>query len=88
MDAAELAELGSAYLAAVCLMPEILRGQFNIPFYFGGTGLLIVVSVSLDTVAQIEGHLLTKHYDGLMGESSVDPSIGAGKDQSACLKVR
>lgn len=58
---------GAIYLAAVCILPTILVTKYAVPFYFGGTGLLILVSVSLDTVAQIEGHLLTQHYDGLMG---------------------
>jgi preprotein translocase subunit SecY len=44
--------------------------MYGLPFFFGGTGLLIVVGVSLDTVAQIEGHLLTQHYDGLLGSGS------------------
>jgi preprotein translocase subunit SecY len=65
-----LTSAGAVYLAVVCILPTLLINEFAIPFYFGGTGLLIVVSVSLDTVAQIEGHLLTKHYDGLMGEGS------------------
>ena len=56
---------GAAYLAAICLLPTFLITEYGIPFYFGGTGLLIVVAVSLDTVAQIEAHLLTRHYDGL-----------------------
>lgn len=62
---------GALYLAAVCVLPTLLITQYGIPFYFGGTGLLIVVSVSLDTVAQIEGHMLTKHYDGLIQSSNV-----------------
>ena len=57
---------GAVYLAAVCILPTILITRYGLPFYFGGTGLLIVVGVSLDTVSQIEGHLLTQHYDGLM----------------------
>lgn len=61
---------GAVYLAAVCILPTILITQYGLPFYFGGTGLLIVVGVSLDTVAQIEGHLLTRHYDGLMGSKA------------------
>ncbi len=61
---------GAVYLAAVCILPTILITQYGLPFYFGGTGLLIVVGVSLDTVAQIEGHLLTRHYDGLMGSKT------------------
>jgi preprotein translocase subunit SecY len=47
---------GSIYLAIVCVVPTVLVSQFGVPFYFGGTGLLIVTGVSLDTVAQIEGH--------------------------------
>jgi preprotein translocase subunit SecY len=62
---------GSVYLSAVCILPTILITMYGVPFYFGGTGLLIVVGVSLDTVSQIEGHLLTRHYDGLMGNKVV-----------------
>ena len=61
--------VGSLYLAAVCLLPEILRSQLAIPFYFGGTGLLIVVGVAIDTVAQIESHMLTRHYEGFLKKS-------------------
>jgi preprotein translocase subunit SecY len=57
---------GSVYLTVICILPTILISQFNVPFYFGGTGLLIIVSVSLDTVAQIEAQLSTKHYDGVV----------------------
>ena len=56
---------GAVYLAAVCLLPEILANQYGIPFYFGGTGLLIIVGVCMQTVGQIEGHLLSTKYDGL-----------------------
>jgi preprotein translocase subunit SecY len=58
---------GSIYLAIVCILPTVLISEAGVPFYFGGTGLLIIVGVTLDTVAQIEGHLMTQHYDGLMG---------------------
>jgi preprotein translocase subunit SecY len=61
---------GGIYLAALCILPTLLIQQYGVPFYFGGTGLLIVVGVSLDTVAQIEGHLLTRHYDGLLGNKN------------------
>lgn len=61
---------GSVYLAVLCLLPSILISSYGLPFYFGGTSVLIVVGVSLDTVAQIEGHLLTRQYDGMMGTSS------------------
>lgn len=56
---------GAIYLTAICLVPFVMQGQFPVSFYYGGTGLLIVVSVGLDTVQQIEGHLLTRHYEGL-----------------------
>ncbi len=55
---------GAVYLSVVCVLPEILYRIFNVPFYFGGTGLLIVIGVALDTVTQIETHLVTRHYEG------------------------
>jgi preprotein translocase subunit SecY len=63
--------LGSAYLAAVCLLPEILRGQFAIPFYFGGTSVLIIVSVTMDTIQQVQSHLLAHQYEGLIEKSQL-----------------
>jgi len=63
--------LGSAYLAAVCLLPEILRSQLAIPFYFGGTSLLIVVSVTMDTINQVQSHLLAHQYEGLIEKSQL-----------------
>ena len=57
---------GALYISAVCVLPTVLVGRFNVPFYFGGTALLIVVGVALDTVQQIEAHMLTRHYEGLM----------------------
>jgi preprotein translocase subunit SecY len=57
---------GAMYVSAVCVLPSILITRFNVPFYFGGTALLIVVGVALDTVQQIEAHMLTRHYEGLM----------------------
>ncbi len=63
--------LGSAYLAAVCLLPEILRGQFAIPFYFGGTSVLIVVSVTMDTIQQVQSHLLAHQYEDLIEKSQL-----------------
>ncbi len=60
---------GAAYLAAVCILPEILISQYSVPFYFGGTSLLIVVSVTMDTVAQIHSHLLAHQYEGLIKKS-------------------
>ncbi|WP_417722180.1 preprotein translocase subunit SecY [Salipiger sp.] len=63
--------LGSAYLAAVCLLPEVLRSQYAIPFYFGGTSVLIVVSVTMDTIQQIQSHLLAHQYEGLIQKSQL-----------------
>ncbi|MBX7113398.1 MAG: preprotein translocase subunit SecY [Myxococcaceae bacterium] len=58
---------GGVYLATVCVIPFALSGSFNIPFQFGGTGLLIVVGVALDTVQQIEQHLISRNYEGFAG---------------------
>jgi preprotein translocase subunit SecY len=58
---------GAIYIAAVCVLPAFMQEQFNVPFYFGGTGLLIVVGVAMDTVQQIESHLITRNYEGLSG---------------------
>jgi preprotein translocase subunit SecY len=63
--------LGAAYLAAVCLLPEILRGQLAIPFYFGGTSVLIVVSVTMDTIQQVQSHLLAHQYESLIQKSQL-----------------
>lgn len=57
---------GAVYLSLVALLPTILISQFNVPFYFGGTALLIVVGVALDTVAQVETHMITRNYEGFM----------------------
>ena len=63
--------LGSAYLAAVCLLPEFLRYELSIPFYFGGTSVLIVVSVTMDTINQVQSHLLAHQYEGLIERSNL-----------------
>jgi preprotein translocase subunit SecY len=63
--------LGAAYLAIICLIPEILISWLNLPFYFGGTSLLIVVSVTMDTVAQVHGHLQAHQYEGLIKKSKL-----------------
>ncbi len=69
---------GALYVSAVCVLPTVMIAQFNVPFYYGGTSLLIVVGVALDTVSQIETHLITRHYDGLTGPKG--PRIrGRGK---------
>ena len=64
-----LTVLGAAYLSAVCILPEILISNYAIPFYFGGTSLLIVVTVTLDTVSQIQSHLMAHQYEGLIKKS-------------------
>jgi preprotein translocase subunit SecY len=66
-----LTVVGAAYLSAVCLLPEILISKFSVPFYFGGTSLLIVVTVTLDTVAQIQSHLLAHQYEGLIKKAKL-----------------
>jgi preprotein translocase subunit SecY len=67
---------GAIYVSAVCILPTILIERFNVPFYFGGTALLIVVGVALDTVAQIETHLLTRNYEGFMRRGRVKSRRG------------
>ncbi len=63
--------IGAAYLAFVCLLPEFLISKFSLPFYFGGTSLLITVSVTIDTVAQIHSHLIAHQYEGLIKKSKL-----------------
>ena len=62
---------GSIYLAAVCVLPSVLIAKFSVPFYFGGTALLIVVGVAMDTAQQIESHLLARSYDGLLKKGKI-----------------
>ena len=57
---------GAIYVSAVCVLPSVLITKFNVPFYFGGTALLIVVGVAIDTVAQMESHMLSRHYEGFL----------------------
>jgi preprotein translocase subunit SecY len=57
---------GAVYVSAVCVLPSILIARFNAPFYFGGTSLLIVVGVALDTLSQIESHMIQRHYEGFI----------------------
>lgn len=63
--------VGALYLSAVCILPEILITELNVPFYFGGTSLLIVVGVALDTTSQIESHLITRSYDGFLKKGRI-----------------
>ncbi len=62
---------GAIYVSAVCVLPSILISYYNVPFYFGGTALLIVVGVALDTAGQIETHLLTRQYEGFMKKGRI-----------------
>ncbi|SHE94621.1 protein translocase subunit secY/sec61 alpha [Litoreibacter ascidiaceicola] len=74
--------VGAAYLAAVCLLPEILRSQLAIPFYFGGTSVLIVVSVTMDTIQQVQSHMLAHQYEGLIEKSQLRGKKRGGKTKS------
>ncbi|MFO1170942.1 MAG: preprotein translocase subunit SecY [Hyphomicrobiaceae bacterium] len=74
--------IGAAYLAAVCVLPEVLIAETGVPFYLGGTSLLIVVSVTMDTVAQIQSHLLAHQYEGLIKKARLKgarPGSGGGR---------
>ncbi|MFA4909578.1 MAG: preprotein translocase subunit SecY [Desulfobacteria bacterium] len=62
---------GAVYVSAVCVLPTILTSKFNVPFYFGGTALLIVVGVAMDTASQIESHLLTRQYEGFLKKARI-----------------
>jgi preprotein translocase subunit SecY len=66
-----LTAIGATYLVIVCLLPEFLISRYNVPFYFGGTSLLIIVSVTMDTVTQIQSHLLAHQYEGLIRKARV-----------------
>ena len=67
---------GAIYISLVCVLPTILMGQFNIPFFFGGTSLLIVVGVGMDTASQIEAHLISRSYEGFMKGVSIKSRRG------------
>ena len=64
-----LTTVGGLYLVVICLLPEVLISNYNLPFYFGGTSILIVVSVTMDTVTQVQSHLLAHQYEGLIRKS-------------------
>jgi preprotein translocase subunit SecY len=69
-----LTVVGAIYVAAVCLLPQFLISELSVPFYFGGTSLLIVVVVTMDTIAQIQSHLLSRQYEGLMKQARLKSS--------------
>jgi preprotein translocase subunit SecY len=66
-----LTVIGAIYLAGVCVLPEVVISRYSLPFYFGGTSILIVVSVTMDTVAQIQSHLLAHQYEGLIKKAKL-----------------
>jgi preprotein translocase subunit SecY len=66
-----LTVIGAAYITVVCLLPEILISYYGVPFYLGGTSILIVISVTLDTVSQIQSHLVAHQYEGLIKRSKL-----------------
>jgi preprotein translocase subunit SecY len=71
--------LGAIYLVVVCLLPEVLISRVGIPFYFGGTSLLIVVNVTMDTVQQVQGHLLAHQYEGLVKKARLRSGFSRGR---------
>jgi len=73
-----LTVVGAAYLAAICVLPELLISNYSVPFYFGGTSVLIVVSVTLDMITQVQSHLLAHQYEGLIEKSR----LGGGKNRA------
>ncbi|MCK5783615.1 MAG: preprotein translocase subunit SecY, partial [Desulfobacterales bacterium] len=62
---------GAAYISLVCVLPSILMTKLHVPFYFGGTSLLIVVGVAMDTVGQVESHLITRNYEGFLSTGKI-----------------
>ena len=75
--------LGSGYLALVCVLPEIVRAELGIPFFFGGTSVLIVVSVTMDTIQQVQSHLLAHQYEGLLEKSQLRSKRSTTKGRKA-----
>jgi preprotein translocase subunit SecY len=75
--------LGSGYLALVCMIPEVVRNELAITAYFGGTSILIIVSVGMDTIQQVQSHLLAHQYEGLIEKSQL-----RGKRRGATTKGR
>jgi preprotein translocase subunit SecY len=70
-----LTAVGAVYLAAVCLLPEFLIAEYGIPFYLGGTSLLIVVSVTMDTVGHVHAHIMAQQYEGLIRKAKLKGTL-------------
>ena len=68
--------VGAIYVAFVCMVPVFLLARFNVPFYFGGTALLIVVGVGLDLIGQIEAHLVSRQYEGFVQGTRIRGRLG------------
>ncbi|MBU1234681.1 MAG: preprotein translocase subunit SecY, partial [Proteobacteria bacterium] len=66
-----LTVVGATYLSIVCVLPTILIAKFNLPFYFGGTALLIIVGVAIDTISQVESHMVMRNYEGFMKQGKI-----------------
>ncbi|MFY9287004.1 MAG: preprotein translocase subunit SecY, partial [Alphaproteobacteria bacterium] len=66
-----LTVLGAMYLTAICLLPEFLMSKASVPFYLGGTSLLIVVSVTIDTISRVQSHLIAHQYEGLIKKAKL-----------------
>jgi preprotein translocase subunit SecY len=66
-----LTVIGAIYVSVICVMPTLLISKFNVPFYFGGTALLIVVGVAIDTISQIESHMVMRNYEGFMKKGRI-----------------
>ena len=66
-----LTAVGALYLASICILPEIVLSQVSLPFYFGGTSILIVVSTTIDTIGQVQSHLVAHQYEGLIKKSKL-----------------
>ena len=70
--------VGAAYITFVCLIPEFLIVKWNVPFYFGGTSLLIIVVVIMDFISQIQSHLMSRQYESLLKKANLSSSGGLG----------
>jgi preprotein translocase subunit SecY len=68
--------VGSAYISIVCLLPEFLILEYNVPFYFGGTSLLIIVVVTMDFMAQVQNYMMSQQYESLLKKANFKTAIG------------